>query len=61
MTSSGCEKSRLLQPMQNGNDVFVSDTGSGDIRTDLAHVDAPFTQPPDFDVRDIFVDDEHAA
>jgi hypothetical protein len=23
--------------------------------------DAPFTQPPDLDLRDVFVDDEHAA
>src|SRR5438552_15948717 len=43
---------RLLQSVQDGNDVFVGGAGRGDIWADLAHGDAPFTQPPDFYFRD---------
>ena len=52
---------RSLEPMQDGNDVFVGDAVPGDVRPDLSDGDPPFTQSPDFDFRDVFVDDEHAV
>ena len=55
------EKRRALEPMKDGENVFVGGAGLGDVRPDLADSDAPLTQPPDFAFRDVFVDEEHAA
>ena len=55
------EEGRTLEPMENWKDVVITDAGLGDIWADLANGDPPFTQPPDFDFRDVFVDEKHAA
>lgn len=55
------EKGRVLEPVEDRENVFVRGAQLGHVRPDLANGDAPFTQPPDFDFRDVFVDDEHSA
>lgn len=55
------EQSRAFESMEDRNNVFVSGAGLGDVRPDLADSDPPLTQAPDFDFRDVFVEDEHAA
>lgn len=56
-----CEERRALEPVKNRKDVVIARAWPRQVRSDLPDGDAPFTQPPDLDLRDVFVDDEHAA
>ena len=55
------EESRALEPVQNRENVIIAGAGPCQVRSDLPDGNAPLTQPPDLDLRDVFVDDEHAA
>ena len=55
------EEGRAFEAVEDLEDVLITGTASRQVRPDLAHRNAPFTQPPDFGFRDVFVSDEHAA
>ena len=55
------EERRVFEAMQEGENVLVGGAGFRKVRTDLPNRHTPLTQPPDFYLRDVFVDDEHVA
>ena len=55
------EKPRGFKALENGKNVLVGNAAFSEVLTDLTDCNAPFTQPPDFDFGDVFVEDEHAA